>query len=307
MPRTSRPRLLASISLLCVVAVWGSTFALVKDALQDASPFLFNLLRMMIASAVLLLVNHRALHGIRRKALAGGAVAGLFLAAGYQLQTAGLARTSAANSAFLTGLVVVFVPGLSLLPFLRSSRVPRPRALTALGAAVAFAGVVLLTTPAGTNARQMLHGLQLGDLLTLGCALAFAAHLLALAHFADVATAQLATLQVTSCAALMLVTLPLGGPIVIHFTVRLWIALLVTGLLATAVAFSVQSWAQQHLSAGSVALLLTLEPVFALGVSIVWLHERPSARSLVGSAFILAGIVITELFGRGEILPPEPI
>lgn len=307
LPHTSRSRLAAVLLLLGVVAIWGSTFALVKGALADASPLLFNLLRMAIATVVLLLVHRRALRGIdRRSALAGGVV-GLLLATGYQLQTAGLARTSAANSAFITGLVVVFVPGLSLLPFLRSPRVPRPRAIAALGAVIAFAGLALLTTPGGSQPCAMLHALRLGDLLTLGCAIAFAGHLLALSHFADVPAAQLATLQIAVCTLAMLVTLPLGGPALLHLTPRLAAALLITGVLATAVAFTVQSWAQQQLSASSAALLLTLEPVFALLVSVLFLGERPSRRALFGAALIFAGILVTEMLGRRPILPPEPI
>ena len=303
MPERTRPGPLAVLLLLGVVAVWGSTFALVKNALQDASPFLFNLLRMALATAALLLVNYRALRHISGRSLVAGAVTALFLAAGYQFQTAGLARTSAANSAFLTGLVVIFVPGLSLLPFLRSARVPLPGPAAAFGAVVAFAGLVLMTTPGGAGVAAMLHVLRLGDLLTLGCAIAFAAHLLALSYFAEVPAAQLATLQISGCAALMLITLPLGGPLVFHPTGRLLVALLVTGILATAVAFTVQSWAQQHLSAAKVALLLTMEPVFALAVSVSFLGERPSKRSLLGAALILCGILLTELLGRQSLIP----
>ena len=302
-----RPRLAANLLLLGIVAVWGSTFALVKDALKDASPFLFNLLRMTIASVALLIANRTALRRIPRSTKAAGLIAGTFLAAGYQLQTAGLARTSSANSALLTGLVVVFVPCLALLPLLRSPHIPKPRWTTAIGALLAFAGLILMTTPAGTALRNLLPALHAGDLLTLGCALAFAAHLLSLSHFAAEQVSQLATLQIVVCTALMLLSLPLGGPLFLHGTARLLIALLVTGILATAVAFTVQSWAQRHLSAGNVALLLTLEPVFALVVSVFLLAERLTTRALVGAALILAGIATTEMLGQRPVIPLEPI
>ena len=307
METASRSRLLANLLLLGVVAVWGSTFALVKDALQDVSPFLFNLLRMAIASAALVAVNYGELRAVRRSTMLAGGITGVFLAAGYQLQTAGLARTTAANSAFLTGLVVVFVPCLSLLPALRSPQIPAPRRIMALGALLAFAGLVLMTTPAGIPARDLLGSLHAGDLLTLGCALAFAAHLLSLSHFAGESVSQLATLQIAACTAVMVMTLPLGGVLYLHPTARLLVALLITGLLATAVAFTVQSWAQQHLSAGNAALVLTLEPVFALIVSVLFLAERPTRRSLTGAALILVGILITEVRAARPILPPEPI
>ncbi len=290
-----------------MVAVWGSTFALVKDALHDASPLLFNLLRMIVASAALVLVNRRVLHSLAPATIRAGLIAGLLLGTGYQLQTAGLARTSATNSAFLTGLVVVLVPCLSILPFLRSPRVPLPRWPAAAGALLAFAGLFLMTTPAGTALRSLFGALHLGDLLSLGCALAFAAHLLALSHFSAQAAAVLATLQVVFATGLMALTLPLGGPVILHPSLRLALALLITGLLATAVAFTIQSWAQQHLSAGNVALIFTLEPVFALLVSTLLLSERLSARSLEGAGLILAGILLTELAGSRTVIPLEPV
>ena len=298
---------LAVVLLLAVVAVWGGTFSLVKDALQDASPLVFNLMRMLIAGSALVLLNNRSLRQLSRRTWTAGATAGVFLGAGYQLQTAGLARTSAANSAFITGLVVVFVPLLSLSQRLRSPRIPPPRPASAAGALLAFAGFALMTTTGGEGVVGLLRSLRLGDVLTLGCAVAFAAHLLSLSHFADVPAAQLATLQVIACTAVMGVTLPLGGPPHLHLSTRLVIALVITGLLATAFAFSVQSWAQQHLSPGATALLLTLEPVFALLTAFAFLHERPSRRSLAGAGLILGGILLTETLDGRMGLPPEPI
>ncbi len=120
MPKRLSPSALAHILLLAVVFVWGATFVLVKDALQDASPLLFNLLRMTLAFIALAIVNHRQLRHITRRALISGLIVGIFLAAGYQFQTAGLALTTPAKSAFITGLVVVFVPLFTLIPALRS-------------------------------------------------------------------------------------------------------------------------------------------------------------------------------------------
>src|ERR1700722_15739874 len=135
--------------------VWGATFVLVKDALQDASPLLFNHLRMTLAFVALVIVNHRQLRSINRRALFSGLVVGLFLAAGYQFQTAGLARTTPAKSAFITGLVVVFVPLFTAIPIIRPTNTPPPRWNTAIGALLAFAGLLLLTTPAGTSWQNL--------------------------------------------------------------------------------------------------------------------------------------------------------
>jgi drug/metabolite transporter (DMT)-like permease len=306
-PRLS-PTTLAYLLLLAVVALWGATFVLVKDALQDASPLLFNLLRMALAFVALAIVNRRQLSHINRRSLFSGLIVGLFLAAGYQFQTAGLARTTPAKSAFITGLVVVFVPLFTVVPALRSANTPPPRWINALGAILAFAGLLFLTTPSGTTWRNLFASIGIGDLLTLACAVAFAAHLLSLAHTSNaVPTGQLATLQIGTAALIMAITLPLGGKPHLDLTPRLMIALAITSLFATAPAFTIQSWSQKHLPPAHTAMLLTLEPVFACLTSFLVLHEHLGRRSLCGAALILTGIAITELLPSPAPLPNYPI
>src|SRR6185437_12322462 len=133
-----RHNLLAHILLIGVVLVWGCTFPLVKSALHDISPLLFNLLRMSLAAVVLLTLNHRALRGLTRAELRLCLIAGLFLALGYSFQTSGLAHTTPSKSAFLTGLVVVMVPILALIPGVAPRTAPKPNAIVFLGAVTAF-------------------------------------------------------------------------------------------------------------------------------------------------------------------------
>ncbi len=287
--------------------VWGATFVLVKDALRDASPLLFNLLRMTVAFFALAIANRRHLRHIDRAAWISGLVAGFFLAAGYQFQTAGLALTTPAKSAFITGMVVIFVPLFTLIPALRSLHTPAPRWTTGFGAMLAFSGLLLLTTPGGTSWRNLFTSIGPGDTLTLVCAIAFAGHLLALSHSStQVPIRQLATLQIGFATVFMAITLPLGGRPHLSVTPRLLIALAVTSLLATAAAFTIQSWAQQHLPATHTAILLTLEPVFAGLTSFVILHERLSPRSLWGAVLILAGIASIELLSAASPLSVHP-
>lgn len=303
----SPQRLQAAALLAAVALVWGSTFVLVKAALRDVSPLLFNLLRMLLATAVLWGVHRKRLQHIDAFTWKAGAATGVLLGAGYQLQTAGLAQTTAVKSAFLTGLLVVLVPLFSFVPRLRGPHAQPPRASALLGAGCAFAGLFALATPPGTQPRELWSALGAGDLLSLGCAVAFAAHLLVLSRSSKAPTEQMVTLQIGFAAALMLCTLPLGGAPHLHWTAESVLALGVTGVLATAAAFSAQTWAQQHLSAGATALLLTLEPVFALLFSLLFLGERLSLRAGLGAALILLGITITELFAAPTPLPPEPI
>jgi drug/metabolite transporter (DMT)-like permease len=297
----------AHLLLLAVVVVWGATFSLVKAALRDTTPLVFNLVRMSLAFIALLLSNWPALKNITRAELRYGAAAGLFLGLGYQLQTTGLNHTVASKAAFITGLVVVIVPLLHGVPGVRFSVSDKPSMDTYTGAALAFAGLVLLTTPPGSGSA-ILSGIGLGEWLCLGCAVAFALHLLTLSRAARVVSARkLGTLQVGFAALLMLVTLPLGGQLHFHSSTILWVALLVTALFATAAAFTIQSWAQQHLPASHTALIFTLEPVFAWLTALLIFGEQLSSRSLCGAGLILAGILLAELRptsrAKSQLLP----
>jgi drug/metabolite transporter (DMT)-like permease len=258
---------------------------------------------MSLAAIVLLAVNSKELRGLTRSELRLCATAGLFLALGYQFQTSGLAHTTPSKSAFLTGLVVVLVPILSLLPRVAPPTSPRPNAIVFLGAILAFIGLILLTSTPGTGAA-LLSGMHLGEWLTLACAIAFAAHLLTLAHAAPQLSARrLGTLQIAFAALFMLLTLPLGGHPKLHLTPTAILALAITALLATAAAFTIQSWAQQILPPTHTALILTLEPVFAALTSLLFFHERFGPRELLGAALILAGILLAELRGSQPIAP----
>jgi drug/metabolite transporter (DMT)-like permease len=307
-------KLRAYLLMLFVVAIWGSTFVVVKAALADASPAAFNLIRMTLAFAVLAAIYHRAWRTLRLWQIAAGAVTGFCLALGYQFQTTGLARTTPSKSAFITGLLVVIVPFLSLTPGLRPPGAHAPRWNAFLGAALAFLGIVLLTAPAalhtaGSGFASMLASLlpdlssiNRGDLLTLGCALGFAFHCIALSHFSPrIGFRALALLQVGFCAFFMALSLPFIEHPQVHWTSRLLLALAIAALLATAAAFSIQSWVQSVLPSTHTALLLTMEPVFAWITSFIVLHERLGLRPAGGALLILMGIALTELFPQPHL------
>ncbi len=304
------PTALAHLLLIAVALIWGATFPLVKSALRGISPLLFNFVRMSLASLLLLALNWRGLRGLARSQWPLGALAGLCLALGYELQTTGLRYTSPSKSALLTGLVVVLVPLLGNVPGLRVPGTPPPHLLALLGAISAFVGIALLTSEPGTG-WLLLSGLHRGEWLTLSCAFAFTLHLLTLAHAADqVPVRVLGTLQIAFAALGMLVLLPLDRHPTFRPTPVVIGALGITSVLATAVAFTIQSWAQQYLPPSHTALILTLEPVFALLTSYLVLGEHLRGRALDGAALILLGIILAELgptaLSRTGIIPLEP-
>lgn len=308
-------KLRAYLLMLFVVAVWGSTFVLIKGALTDATPAAFNLVRMTLAFALLAVIYHRSWRGIHRGYIAAGLVVGLCLAAGYQFQTIGLVRTTPSKSAFITGLVVVLVPLFSAIPGLRPPGARSPRWNAYTGAALAFVGILLLTAPATTQSQ--LHGtasseflsllpdmstINFGDVLTFGCSISFAFHCIALSHVSPKIPFQpLALLQVGFCAVFMALSLPLIEHPHVHFTPRLIVALGIAAALATAAAFSIQSWAQSILPSTHIALLLTMEPVFAWITSFVFTGERLGMRPASGALLILTGIALTELVPQPHV------
>jgi drug/metabolite transporter (DMT)-like permease len=303
-------KLRAYLLMTFVVAVWGSTFVLIKGALADSTPAAFNLIRMTLAFALLAIAYHRYWHTLRRTHILSGVIVGLCLAAGYQFQTIGLVRTTPSKSAFITGLVVVLVPLFSIIPALRTPGARPPRWNAFLGAAVAFIGILLLTAPPGATGAPStaaallpdLSSINIGDILTFGCSIGFAFHCIALGHVSPRIPFQpLAILQVGFCALFMAISLPFIERPHVHFTPRLIIALVIAAALATAAAFSIQSWAQSILPPTHTALLLTLEPVFAWITSYLITGERLGLVPAAGAILILSGIALTELVPQHHV------
>ena len=289
--------------MILVVATWGTTFVIVKGALADATPGTFNLVRMMFAFVVLAAAYPGQLKGMRPRQVLAGAIVGLCLALGYQFQTIGLARTTPSKSAFITGLVVVLVPLFSAFKFLRPPGACGPRWNAWIGATLAFLGIIFLTAPAAASGIIPDFGsINLGDLLTFGCAVGFTLHCLALGHASPrIGFRPLALLQVGFCSLFMIASLPFIEHPEFHLTTRLILALSVSAILSTAAAFSIQSWAQTILPPTHTALIMTLEPVFAWITAYLVIGERFGSRQLSGALLILAGIALTELIPQPHV------
>jgi drug/metabolite transporter (DMT)-like permease len=295
---TDRAR--ADLALLFCTAVWGTTFVVVKDALAHASVFVFLALRFTLAAALLAGPSRAALVREGRPALRAGAALGVLLFAGYAFQTLGLQRTSASNAGLITGAGVVLVPLMQGLLFRR-----RIGAWSWSGAVVALVGIYFLTIPAGGG----VGALRAGDALVGACAVAFALHVLYVGRFrAGHSTRALNAVQVTVTAALAAAFVPaahLAGleRARLSLTPGLAAALAVTAVGATALAFTLQVWAQRHTTPTRAAILFSMEPVFAVATSAWLLGERLGVRALLGGSLVLAGIVISEIKGPGPIAP----
>jgi drug/metabolite transporter (DMT)-like permease len=278
----------ADLALVSVALIWGATFVMVKKALGDISTVLFLALRFSIATVVLWLTfRGRGAHFPRdsKLELRAGVIVGLFLFAGYLLQTAGLKLTTASQAAFITGFYIVLVPLFGALVYRRA-----PQASELIGVAMATAGTGLMTL------RSARFDIGRGDLLVLGCAIAFAFHILLLGHYArQMSFESLSLYQIATCAVLGLASFWWFETPRVVWSWAVVIALAVTSLLATALSFSVQSWAQQFTTPTRTALIFSLEPVFAWVTSFLAAREVLSPRAAAGAILILAGILTVEL------------
>jgi len=299
MPRALK----AHILLVLVTFVWGATFVVIKNAVeQDASPLLFNFVRMAFAAAMLGIVFHRQISHITRQALIDGAIAGAFLWLGYEFQTTGLRLTTASKSAFITGISVVLVPLFLILFWGRKIKI-----WTALGVLAAITGLFLLTVPAGESSPGNWASINRGDLLTLACAVSFGFQIIFLGRATERHPfAQIGFLQIATAAVLMGIAAPILERPHIVWSPRVVWAIAITGLLGTAAAFTIQAWAQQFTSPTHTALIFSLEPVFAWITSYFVLGERLGLRSGIGAFLILAGVLISELLGSA-VLPRETL
>ena len=273
---------LAPWALLLVSASWGLAFVVMKDAIerQSVNSFLFS--RFLVAVIAMFLLKPSVIKSINREILRKGFIAGLFLASGYILQTLGLALTGAAVTGFITGLYVVATPVLAAI-ILRE----RITSFTWLCVAVATVGLALLS----------LNGWNLGygEFLVFLCAIGFAAHIIALSKWSNGLDVYAMTIvQLATCA------LATGA---ISFIQGYeappdrngWYVVLFTAVICTAVAFVVQTWSQAHMSATKVAVILTMEVVFAALFAILFGGETLSLRALFGGVFVLIAMFMIVL------------
>ncbi|MBK7863075.1 MAG: DMT family transporter [Archangiaceae bacterium] len=283
----SASALVADSALLGITVFWGVSFALVKDALDDADPFTFLALRFSVAAvASAALVRG----GLKDRTLwrPAGWLA-IFLFGGFITQTWGLATTTPSRSAFITSLFVMFVPLCEWLLFKK-----RPAASAFVGSALAIAGTYVL------SGASFGGGLSLGDWVTVGCAALFSVHIVLTGHWAkDRDPGGLVAAQMLLVAALAWLAVPFG-PMRLTLSLAFAARVLATGTIGTALGLSVQTWAQSRTTAVRAALILALEPVFAAAWSMGSGREPYDPRVLQGGALMLVGVLVAEVFkGRG--------
>ena len=287
---------LATILLVSLTAVWGSTFFLIRDLVEHVPPVDFLALRFSIAAVVMVVVFWRPLRALSRPQVLMGVGLGTLYGLAQILQTQGLATTPASVSGFITGTYVVLTPVFTAL--LLRERVPGSTWVAVL---LATAGLALLS----------LNGFSvgIGESLTLMAAALYALHIVGLGRYsANTIATGLSVVQMIVIAALSVIgALPSG--IVLPSTPGQWASVLYMVVFASIAALWVQTWAQSHMSATRAAIVMTLEPVFAAFFAVTLGSESATWRMVAGGGLVLIAMYAVELLGRRtpDELPAEAL
>jgi drug/metabolite transporter (DMT)-like permease len=281
----ARSRNLATLLLISLTAVWGSTFFLIHDVVRQMSPADFLAIRFTIAALAMLAVFWRPMLALDRREVQIGIGLGMLYAAAQILQTIGLAHTDASRSGFITGTYVVLTPIFTAL--LLRERIPRS---TWVAVAMATAGLAALSLNG--------FGFGFGESVTLIAAALYALHIIGLGRYSSPAgAAGLSALQMVVIAVVSLVAAAPGG-VELPQGAGAWASILYMAIFAGAVAIWAQTWAQSHLPATRAAIVMTLEPVFAAGFAVALGGESMTVRMFLGGAMVLAAMYTVELIGR---------
>ncbi len=289
-----KKHLIADLSLLMVAFVWGTTFVLVQNAIAFLPPLTFNAVRFLFASVflfiLLALFYRHQLKAISKKMMISGVILGVWLFGGYGFQTIGLQFTTTSKAAFITGLSVVLVPLLGLLLLRQIPKIP-----AIIGVIIATIGLYLLTMGDSMT-------LNPGDVWSFFCAVSFAMQITLTGkyapHFPSLALAliQITTVGIVSAA---------GGFLFedwsrvmdpqIMGSKEVVLALIITVIPATALAFVVQTESQKFTTPTRVALIYAMEPVFAAITAFIWTDEVLGTKAVIGSLGIFIGMILAEM------------
>lgn len=295
-----KSRKFAAIALLSVAAAWGGAFVWMKDAIERQPFYDFLAIRFTLAVAVMVIAKPTFFKKIDKKFLRDGLILGFILALAYVTQTIGLETSTAAITGFFTGLYVVLTPLLAWI-MLKQKLAKK----IALGVALATLGLGLITISG--------LGFDWGTFNLLLCAILFALHIIGLSVWSPGRD----TYALTLLQLFMVGLVNWGFALVDGYQpppdAGVWGAVIFTAVFATAIAFAVQTWAQAHMDASRVAIVLTMEIVFAALFAVLAGQEVLSWQTLVGGALMFCAMLIVEWPSRRKtndseaIAPLEPM
>jgi drug/metabolite transporter (DMT)-like permease len=279
---------LAPWALLSVSAAWGMAFVVMKDAIERQSVNNFLFTRFVVAVVVMIALRPQVLKQFDRNLILRAGAAGIFLGLGYIFQTLGLARTGAAITGFVTGLYVVFTPLLAY--YFLKEKITK----------VIWGCVLLATVGLGLLS---IHGFSvgIGEMLVLASAFFFAAHIIALGKWSSGRDAYAMTVvQLAMCGLLSGIASIPGGYSAPPDS-GVWAVVVFTAVICTAVAFVVQTWSQAHMTTSKVAVILTMEVVFAALFAVIFGGEHLTLQATLGGLMVLIAMFVIVLKENEEV------
>ena len=273
---------LAPWALLTVSAAWGFSFVVMKDAIQRQSVNNFLFSRFTLAVIVMILIRPQVIKLFTKDLLQRGGLAGVFLGLGYIAQTLGLERTGVAITGFITGLYVVLTPLIASIVL--KEKITK---FTWYCIAVATFGLGLLSIRG--------FSVGIGEMFVLASAVLFAAHIIALSKWSSGRDVYAMTvIQLSMCAILAGLASAIEGYSLPPDS-GVWSVVIFTAVFATAIAFIIQTWSQAHMSATKVAVILTMEVVFAAAFAIVLGGERLTIQTAIGGVLVVVAMYLIVL------------
>lgn len=271
------------LALLAAALIWGSSFVIMKNTVDDVPVFLLLAIRFSIAFVVLGAVFFRRLHGLDRRFILGGMLCGAMLITAYSLQTFGLVGTTPGKNAFLTAVYCVLVPFLAWIFFRK-----RPTMWNWLAAVLCVAGIGLVSLNGGLTIAP-------GDALSLLSGVCYALHIIALSRLGEKGDVfALSIIQFGTTALLAWLLHLLTVPADVHLPLRIWPQLGYLSVLCTCVAITLQALGQKLTPPSQSAILLSLESVFGVLFSLLLGAETLSFQLFSGFALIFLSVIVSE-------------
>lgn len=273
----------AELILLALTFAWGTTFALTKFVFESSSVFLYIFLRFSLAAVLFALLSWKQLKHFSFQSVVQGGVLGFLLFIGFVLQTMGLQWTTASKSAFITGMMVVFAP---FFQFFLQRQLPQRGNI--FGILLVIIGLYLLTAPEGT-------GINIGDIITLGCAISFGLYLVLLDGYTKKSSPVYLTFVQFAVVALCSIPMMLFEKIYFYPTPVFVVLMVYFIIVPTIVALFLQAKYQKDTTPARSAVIFSLEPLLASLFAFGIINERLSTVGMIGGMFIISGVLVSEL------------
>lgn len=280
---------LGMLGLLVVTIIWGGGFAASDMALETLTPFQIMAIRFLIAAVIMTILGRKQIKTITKEEAKCGIYLGAALFGGFALQIIALQYTTASKNAFLTATNVVFVPFIALVIYRKKI------------AAQSLVGAFMAIVGAGVLSLQSDFSIGLGDALTLLCAVCFAFQIFLTGEYVGrIRATVLNFLQMATACVLSIVGLVFTGGFAFHASTKSILAVLYLGVVSTTITYLLQTVSQKYVDETRSAIILSMEAVFGTIFSVILLGEQITTRMIIGSALILAAVLVSEIRFPGK-------